>query len=232
MYWINFNNIKNRDLDVEVVQRPNIPAAVRRVEYVTIAGRDGVLTVDDETYEPRLITVPMNFITKRGYDFMNKTRAITNWLTGSGILRCSDDPDGFYKVYDASVSDSIERQLRRAGFFSAAFNCDPYFYFDGGQIPISLEEAKLNPYNKCHPVYYITGSGNCTLTVNGNSITPNVHGNLVIDTDLMLMYKANGTLQNTNVRCKYKDFRLQNGMNEIAITNGFDLKIKTNWRSL
>lgn len=232
MHWINFNNIKSKDLDVEIPQRPDIPAAVRRVDYIQIAGRDGYLTVSDETYENRIIPVPMNFIVKHGLDFMDKTRAITNWLTGPGILRCSDDPDGFYKVYNAYVGDNIKRELKRAGFFTAYFNSDPYFYFNSGQVFLPINEAKLNPYKECKPVYRIEGHGVCTLEVNGNTVSPNVDGSLIIDTDLMMMYRENGLAENTNTRCDYPKFQIQNGMNDISITNGFNLKIKTNWRSL
>ena len=69
----------------------------------------------------------------------------------------------------------------------------------------------------------------CTLTVNGNEMTANVGQNLTIDTDLMIAYRQDGTLQNTAVTGDYEDLYLVPGDNVISITSGFDLKIIPNW---
>lgn len=232
MYWISFNDYKNKDFDVEVVQRPNIPAPVKRIESIAIAGRDGSLTVSDGTYEDRIIKVSMNFLVAKKDRFMNTARAVTNWLNGGGILRTSDDPDGFWKVSHASIDESIERILRKAGVFTTSFTVNPYFFFESGSKLSSIEEARLNPYALSMPIYHISGSGNCILTVNGNPINTPVTDNLVINTDLMLMYKENGTPANNATRCEYEKFYLKPGINDISITSGFTLKVQTNWRSL
>ena len=69
----------------------------------------------------------------------------------------------------------------------------------------------------------------CTLMVNGNEMTANVGQNLTIDTDLMMAYRQDGTLQNTAVTGDYEDLYLVPGDNVINITSGFDLKIIPNW---
>ena len=70
----------------------------------------------------------------------------------------------------------------------------------------------------------------CTLEVNGNRMTANVGQNLTIDTDRMVAYRQDGTLQNTAVTGKYEDLYLTEGEIDIGISTGFDLKIIPNWR--
>lgn len=58
----------------------------------------------------------------------------------------------------------------------------------------------------------------CTLTVNGNTMTANVGQNLTIDTDRMIAYRSDGTLNNTQVTGNYEDMYLLNGENEISFS--------------
>lgn len=231
-YWIEYNGRKNTDLDIQVVQRPNIPVPVRRVKYITISGRDGSVTETDGTYEDISIKVLMNYLSSKDDNFMNTARAAKNWLTGSGELRHSDDSEIFYKVKNATIDQEIERALRRAGFFSALFTCDPFSYFMSGKTIMSIDQVKLNPYYLSKPIYYLTGEGMATLTVNDNSLTLNVGQKAIIDTDLMISYREDGTLQRTEGRFDYKDFYLKNGTNNITITGNVNLMIQPNWRSL
>lgn len=83
-----------------------------------------------------------------------------------------------------------------------------------------------------YPVYKITGEGNCTLTINGHPVTANVAQNLTIDTDKMVAYREDGTLQNTSVTGDYEDMYLWPGQNAITLTEGFTLTVIPNWRRL
>ena len=69
------------------------------------------------------------------------------------------------------------------------------------------------------------------LTVNGKTMTADVGQKITIDTDRELAYRKD-KLSNTAVSGKYDDLYLQEGENEITITEGFDLKIIPNWRCL
>ena len=82
------------------------------------------------------------------------------------------------------------------------------------------------------PVYKITGNGGCTLTVNGKAMKATVGQNLTINTELMIAYRTDGTLQNGKVTGDYEDLYLLEGENQISITKGFDLKVIPNWRCI
>lgn len=230
-FWISFNDIKNTDVGVEVIQRPNIPKPVKRVTHITVPGRDGSLTTTDDTYENIIIPIPMNYIVQDSEKFQEDTRTIKNWLDGNGVLRMSDDPEVFYKVKDVVLENDIERVLRRAGVFSAQFVCDPYTYFDNGTQELNISDCEQNQYKTSKPLYKLTGSGLVTLTVNGNSVTADVDNSFFIDTDLMITYDLNGGFQKANTRFDYSNFYLKPGSNTISVSGG-GVKIRPNWRSL
>ena len=229
MYWIDFNGHKNTDFGFMIPQRVSIPAPVPRGEYVQVAGRDGSLLVTDGTYENIAINVPMNYVSradKQGEAF----RQAKSWLRGNGRLKFSDDIDVFFKVKAAAVVAN-QRRIKWGSDMEAEFICDPYTYFNAGLIPITPGNI-FNPYDYSKPIYKITGEGLCTLTVNGESVTANVGQNITIDTDLMLSYRTDGTMQNTNVTGDYNKLWLNEGDNAVAISAGFNLQIIPNWRTL
>ena len=63
-------------------------------------------------------------------------------------------------------------------------------------------------------------------------MTANVGQNLTIDTDLMIAYRQDGTLQNTAITGDYEDLYLLPGENVINITSGFNLSVSPKWRTL
>ena len=54
----------------------------------------------------------------------------------------------------------------------------------------------------------------------------------MIDTERMIAYRTDGTIQNTAVMGEYEDLYLQEGDNEILATDGFEISIIPNWRVL
>lgn len=231
MYYITYNGISNKTLRAEVAVRPSIPAPTQRGDYIQIAGRDGSLLDTDGTYENIEIEIEMNLVSTRRSLWNTDMRQIKAWLKGSGELRFSDDPDIFYKVKACGIGD-IERRTYRGGDFTAVFVCDPYAYYVAGAKPMTPEEASLNPYELCKPIYRLTGNGTATLTVNGNTMTAVVSDNLTIDTEKMLAYTENMQLQNTSVTGDYEALWLPSGVNSITVSNGFALTVQPNYRSL
>lgn len=132
---------------------------------------------------------------------------------------------GGIKSFIAGVVDSIK------GFLSFEWKLPkiklPHFKIKGG---FSLTPPKTPKFSV--DWYMISGEGACVLTVNGKTMTADVRQNITIDTDRELAYRKDKTLSNTAVSGKYDDLYLQEGENEITITEGFDLKIIPNWRCL
>ena len=101
-----------------------------------------------------------------------------------------------------------------------------------GLQELDPEEEIFNYGEVSHPIYKITGNGDCTLTVNGKTMQATVGQNLTIDTDLMIAYREDGEMKNATVTGNYEDLYLQEGDNEVSITAGFGLKIIPNWRCI
>ena len=104
-------------------------------------------------------------------------------------------------------------------------------YLESGDFEIPIGTL-INEYKEAHPVYHISGEGKCTLTVNKNIITCNVGQNLTIDTDRMIAYRKDGTLNNADVAGDYEGMWLPPGKNTITATNGFTVTVQPKWRRL
>ena len=136
----------------------------------------------------------------------------------------------FFRIKSMEVSDYNQVSDRDIEF-TATIVCDPGEYIEDGRISYDYLDSKLkqNVYSECHPTYQITGNGQCTITVNGKSMTATVGGTLVIDTGRMLAYQSDASIQNAVVTGDYEDLYFKTGNNPISITTGFELKVTPNW---
>lgn len=227
---IEYGGIRGSGLKIYARERPAIPAAKVRREQIVIPGRDGVVYRSEGTFEPTEIEVLFNYIGKES-EWAERWRMAQRWLAKENAkLRFSDD-DGYFFWVDHVELEANERTTRRIGNFTATFTTrDGLYYLNSGLREHGAEEIQWNPYETSHPVYKIAGEGVCTLEVNGKQITANVGQNLTIDTDRMVAYRQDGTLQNTDVTGRYEDLYLKEGEINIEISTGFDLKIIPNWR--
>lgn len=227
---IEYGGIRGSSLKIYARERPDIPAAKVRREQIIIPGKDGVVYQSDGTFEPTEIEIAFNYIGKET-EWGKRWRKAQKWLSNENVpLRFSDDDGYFFWISHVELEDN-ERTTRRIGNFTATFiTRDGLHYLNSGLREHEPDEIHWNPYETAHPVYKITGEGMCTLEVNGKQMTANVGQNLTIDTDRMLAYREDGTLQNTAVTGNYEDLYLREGETEIKITTGFELKVIPNWR--
>lgn len=230
MYSIEYNGKTNQEYGVAVTNRPNIPTPKPTGDFVNVAGRDGSLYVWDGTYDDITISVSMNYVRAEKY-WQNTYRTVKNWIKGSGTLKMSDDPNWFYKVKQAVINSS-NRRKKIGNDIVAEFTCDPFQYLDGGQYPLTLSEALINPFHVAHPVYYISGTGDFILSVNNNEVSGNVNGIVTIDTELLLAYNQDSENVNNELTGDYEGLYLIEGTNDITITDGLNLTVQPNWRSI
>ena len=107
------------------------------------------------------------------------------------------------------------------------FICEPYLFRRDGDI--SVTALTFNPYDKCRPVYAITGNGACTLTVNGKSVSATIGQNLTIDTNRMLSFREDGTIMNTSLNGDYEDLWIPHGECSISVSSGYGLEVYPKW---
>lgn len=224
VYDIEYNNRRACDFGVFLQEYPKFSGAKKDYTTTSIQGRRGQLVSTDNYVENLTISCVFAVISPI---FENTIRSLRIWLSGSGIMRFSGSPNIFYKVVKIE-HDSLERELRTYGTFTVNFICDPFEYLDSGQIIVS--SVTYNSFSTSHPIYYISGSGSFSLMVNGNVMTGVSNPDIVVDTEKMMAYRYDGTIQNVAVSGDYEKLYLVPGENTISITpDTFDLHIKPNW---
>ena len=232
MFTVNYNGQNCVDVGLKAVKRPNIPTSQKRITEIVIPGRSGALHIDEGTYEGIEIPVEFNFIETPG-NWAATLRKARGWIHGSGDGRLvfSDDDQYFYKVNYVRTDGDTERSLKRLGYLTAVFVCDPYVYSLAGDEAVSLPGTLQNEGEKSLPVYQISGEGMCTLSVNGESVTINVGQEITIDTDLLIAFRGEA-IENTAVTGDLDVLRLKTGENVIEITDGFTASVVPRWRYL
>lgn len=227
-----FSNGKgnSKDYKLKFLAFPTISYGSEVVEEKTIPGRVGTLNVKTGRYTDTVISNQLEFEAESIGKYHSHAEAVRAWLLSSEKLVYTDMEDKFFVVKKVEISD-IKRRYGIYGELTVVFTCSPSTLLKDGQY--EYEPGTIyNPKSWAQPIYKLYGSGTCTLTVNGATMTANVTDNLIIDTERMIAYKADGTLANTAVKGDYEDLYLQPGENTVSVTDGFTCKIIPNWRCL
>lgn len=229
---VEYNNMRGSSIGIFATKYPAIPAATETVDLITIPGMSGKLHIRRKCFEETDIPVEFNYIDKIEL-WNDRWRKTKEWLSSvNGELSFGDDTEFFYRISRVVLS-SNERLSRRIGKFVATFKSkDGLMYMKSGNRAIDHTKLLSNPGIFSQPIYMITGEGVCTLTVNGKSVAANVAQNLTIDTERMISYREDGTLQNTAISGNYEDLYLQEGDNKITVSEGFECKVIPRWRCL
>lgn len=228
-YFIVYNDKTNLDVNLLIQTRPSKPSPEMDYEEIPVPG--GELLYKEKGYRDIEIPIAFNFASKNANKWNNDFRKAKKWLLSKidSKLIFSDDLDYFYKVKKISI-ETPERVIKRIGRFTVVFTCEAYCYLSEGLNEIDIASLIDNAYELSKPIYLITGEGLLTMNVNGKVIKANVGQKLIIDTNLGLCFREDGSQSNGSLSSKYKDLYLQEGENTFSWSNGFDIKIIPNWR--
>lgn len=227
--WFTFNGVDSREMGVIVTAMPETVRAERRIESITVAGRNGSLHTDEGVYESYDRTMECALIKRARLD------EITAWLVGSGEMTFSTEPDKVYRVTIANKI-SITQMMRVFQKFQVILDTQPFKYSvnaAGDALELTAPTTIRNSgtvYSE--PIITVYGSGNITLTVNGADFPLyGVQESITIDSEMMEVFKGN-----TNQNGKYGGVefpRFEVGKNEISWTgNVSKIKIQPRWRWL
>lgn len=227
--WFTFNGIDSREMGVIVTAMPETVRAERRIESITVAGRNGSLHTDEGVYESYDRTMECALIKRARLD------EITAWLVGSGEMTFSTEPDKVCRVTIANKI-SIAQMMRVFQKFQVILDTQPFKYSvnaAGDALELTAPTTIRNSgtvYSE--PLITIYGNGDITLNINGADFPLyGVQESITIDSEMMEVFKGN-----TNQNSKYggADFpRFEVGKNEISWTgNVSKIKIQPRWRWL
>lgn len=227
--WFTFKGIDSREMGVIVTAMPETVRAERRIESITVAGRNGSLHTDEGVYESYDRTMGCALIKRAKLD------EVTAWLVGSGEMTFSTEPDKVYRVTIANKI-SIAQMMRVFQKFQVVLDTQPFKYSvnaTGDALELTAPTTIRNSgtvYSE--PLITVYGSGDITLTINGADFPLyGVQESITIDSEMMEVFK-----EDTNQNGKYGgvDFpRFEVGKNEISWTgNVSKIKIQPRWRWL
>lgn len=231
-YYIVFNGQTNIDTGVLIKTRPSKPSPTMKYEEIEAPGRDGLL-YKEKGYGDIDISISFNFVSKTPEKWDKDFRKVKKWLLGNEDknLKFSDDLEVFYKVNKVTI-ETPERVMKRLGRFTVTFTCEPYVYLEDGKDEINLTNNIYNYNETSKPIYLIYGEGYLNLNVNGKVINVNVGQKIIIDTNLGLCFREDGSINNVALKGMYKDLYLKEGENTFSWTGSFQIKIIPNWRCL
>lgn len=195
MTSMSFNGVTAASKGVIVVDYPPYVKPQSRVKVLTIPGRNGSLTIDEEAYENielecRCVALPTANI-----------ESISDWLTGSGDLILGNASDKSLKArVDGQISfDKIVSGHQHRGF-TIPFVCQPgrYVHPPVDDIVRTTTGTVTNPGTMpSQPKIKVVATGEITLTV-GTSIMlingPETEWTLVIDSELMDCFDGTMTI--------------------------------------
>ena len=227
--WITFKGIDSRDIGIIVTSMPETVRPERRMESITIAGRNGTLHTDEEVYESYDRTMECAIKKRAMLD------EIAAWLVGSGEMTFSTEPD---KVYRVTISNkiSIAQMMRMFQKFQVIMDTQPFKY----NINQFADELTLTAPTIIHnsgtvysePIITVYGSGDITLTINEKDFPLySVDGSITIDSEMMEVFKGTA---NQNSKYGGETFpRFEVGENTISWTgNVTKIEIQPKWRWL
>ena len=227
--WFKFKGIDSRQMGMRVTAMPKTTRPEKRVETLTVAGRNGSLHLDEGVYESYDKTMECAVIKRAKID------ELAAWLIGSGEMIFSTEPD---KVYEVMMSNKIEfsAMMRTFQKFMVTMDTQPFKYSVnafGDTLELTKETKVLNPgtvYSQ--PSITVHGSGDIILRIN-NVDYPlhSVEDHITIDCEMMEVFKGD-TSQNS--RYGAMDFpRLEPGENTISWSGNVEkIVIEPKWRWL
>lgn len=226
MYYIIFNGIDSRSLDIHIETLPERVSPQQRYTTTEIAGRHGTLTETDGTYEPYTVSVECTVLN------LDKIDAICAAYKGSGWLVSSDNLN---RKYFARISNLFElsKPIKLWRRFLLQFEVQPFGYEVQSQIVELKNGGVLINYGtyESQPTIAIYGSGDVTLNVNGQGvICKEISGKIVIDSEAQSAYNDT-TLLNQQMLGEFPVFSV--GENVISWTgNVTKMEIDPKWRWL
>lgn len=229
-YFI-FRGKNSLDMGVIVTSMPDVYKPKRRVSTEEIPGRNGVLHVDDGTYENYSKVVECAVVKRANLD------SICAWLDGSGEAIFSTEPDKVYRVrVDNQIS--IGKMLQYFQKFQVTFDTFPFKYsVNAADDFVVLTKPSLLRNRgtvAAEPKIKIYGTGSVVLAINGKEYQlDGLNGSVVLESEMMEVLDGAGGTYTPPVLGDDLFPKLEVGNNEISWTGDVEkIEIEPRWRWL
>ena len=223
---ITFKDRPSGNLGITFTEMPSIPTGKRRTQFLTIPGRDGVLTLQDDSLEPFTLAFEGHAECTRD--------ALISYFSGSGRLIFDLLPDRYYNV---KIIDGVtighplgDNRLLK---FLVVFEFEPFArLINNPLIVVGREVAVNNSYElKAYPYFKVEGSGDLIVKKNGSKVleVKNINGYVELDSELNFIHRGYTSMERNS---KGIIPILDVGMNRLEFigTGVTTVSIKYNWR--
>lgn len=224
-----FDGINTQDYQMYAANKNQFEGGGKRVETITVPGRNGTLSISDGTYENVTITYEMYC---KG-DIRKNLAAMRDRLGAtSGYCRLADsfEPDLFMKAR-YSEPFNVKGSDRKGAAADISFDCDPRRFLKSGEKTKTLTGAASlkNPTrNEARPLIRAYGSGTLTIgSIRVQITTANVYTD--IDCEIEEAYKGSVSCNNNIVLTDGYFPVLKTGVNEISFTDFSKVEITPRW---
>lgn len=228
------------DFNMRVQHYPRQNAPVRKMQTITVPGRNGDLHIQENSFGNYTQLYDCYFRADRSTP--EQAHAVKAWLLSSGAyqrLEDTYDPAHFRLAVFAGPLD-IDNRLNRYGVCSVNFKCDPRSFLKSGEYPIAFAASGIlhNPTAfSAQPLITVYGSGAGTVTVGDTTVVVNaISDAIVLDCEMQNAYSqpAGGAPVNKNGDIFAMSFPvLAPGENVIAFAGGITkIEIIPRWWEL
>lgn len=227
MFTFKYNNVSCADYDIVVREHESILLPKRDIETIKVDGRNGFLTVDNETYDSYSITIKCVVLDD------SEINDIKAWLTPTGIIEFSDN-EGVY--YDCVIKNqiSLDKYLTVLNEFPLQLELNPV----GKSTSLTTVTKTTSPatftvggsYNN-KPIIEIKGTGTATITINSVAftLTDLTSTATIVDCDLMNITK-NSLRANDKFAGTFTDLIVgTNTLSWVGDVSEVKIKYRTGW---
>ncbi|WP_041488743.1 phage tail domain-containing protein [Bacillus pseudomycoides] len=210
---------------IYMVDRPVIPTAKRKIEYIEVPGRHGALTKKG-AYEDVPFTLKFNVLEKENIKPL--IRRAKPWLLNAKILYFTDDVV-YRKIKNVEIGD-IANEIEEYGEFEVNFTLDPFEYAEEESFTISVPGLIFNPgTEESEPRMWIVAKGTINITINDSTFQiKDITSPVVIDSEILEAYV--GTVPfNHKMIGEFPKFQV--GSNKIGWSGTVEsIAIRPRWR--
>ena len=232
------NGVDSESIKTKIQSRPVIETPRRRISFKQGFGQNGSLPYDEKAYNNTQLSL---YLYTEGGDASVNRETIFGLFNSSSYLDLTmyfDDK----KIYKVMLAEPIKFESRY--YMNGGVSCEviltvkPYKYMvSSPPVLLNSNGSLVNVHGEySQPLITITGSGDVTLNINGNTFhVKGVSGTMVLDSITGNAYKMSGSvMQNLNSQVYSRTYPvLKPGTNTISwIGSVSQLKIEPRWRKL
>lgn len=158
MNYFIWNGINSLTYGVVAEKLPPPSRDAERVEKLTIPGRDGHMTLSDDTFDGQIRAVECGFLDRSLKD------TVFAWLRGSGVVTFSNEPT---RAYKARITEAIPMERLNDVFhsFIVTFDCQPFAYEATPTVHTLTSSGTITALGTrwSTPLIRVTGAGELTI---------------------------------------------------------------------